>query len=91
MINDRDLAKTYGLSDDEIEALSADGDAYASGDWPSGVTRVGRPRKFDEEQTFIGFRDTVAVRAAIDMKAAAAGMSRSDYLRDLVRRDLASA
>ena len=40
---------------------------------------------------FVGFKDTPQKVAAMDERASKLGMSRSDYLRSLVRKDLASA
>ena len=47
--------------------------------------------KFGEPLQFVGFKDTPQKVAAMDERASKLGMSRSDYLRSLVRKDLASA
>ena len=91
MVTNRQLVEDYGLSEEEVGELEARAQAYASGQWPDGkTTRVGRPRRFADEPVSISFKDTAETRSALDQRASAAGMSRSDYLRALVHADLAA-
>jgi len=57
---------------------------------PTGEIMVGRPLMFGEEMKPVTFKETASKIAAINARAAELDMSRSDYLRFLVDRDLAS-
>lgn len=80
---------TY-LSDDMLEEIAQ---VFENGEWPEGTTQVlrGRPRILGEELQSITYRDAKSKVAAMDKRAASLHMSRSDYLRDLVSKDLAAA
>ena len=58
---------------------------------PTGEILVGRPLMFGEELKPVTFKVTESKVAAINARAADLDLSRSDYLRMLVDRDLASA
>ena len=58
---------------------------------PTGKIIVGRPLMFDEEMRPVTFKATPTKIAQIDERAAELDISRSDYLRQLVDRDLAKA
>ena len=89
MVSDKQLIEEYGIDAALVRALSERAAAYESGEWPSGKTKIGRPRTLGGDTVNITFRDSVAVRRAIDEKAKRLGISRSDYLRALVQNDLA--
>lgn len=78
------------VADEQMEAMAA---MFERGEWPEGRSRVvrGRPLLFGEELKAISFKVSARKVSALDGKAAAAGMSRSDYLRELVDKDLTSA
>jgi hypothetical protein len=75
------------LSDDMLSEIA---DMFERGEWPDGKTRIlrGRPLMLGEELKSITYKDTVSEIAAMDERAASLAMSRSDYLRHLVRQDL---
>jgi hypothetical protein len=81
----------FGVSSEEIERLAAPWEAGEVVGKPSGEIIVGRPLKFGEELRPIGFKETAHKIDAIDRRAAALGMKRSDYLRWVVDKDLATA
>ena len=66
---------------------------FERGEWPAGETRVvrGRPLKFGEELAAVTFKIPRRELSEVDARAKHEGMSRSDYLRRLVDRDLALA
>ncbi|MBQ9069375.1 MAG: hypothetical protein IJ131_10045 [Eggerthellaceae bacterium] len=80
---------TY-LSDETLEEIAQ---AFERGEWPEGTTRIlrGRPLILGEELQSVTYRDAKSKVAAMDKRAASLHMSRSDYLRDLVSKDLATA
>ena len=83
----KELEEMFGVTAeqlDEWEKEAAQGEQV-------GEIIVGRPLKFGEPLQFVGFKDTPQKVAAMDERASKLGMSRSDYLRSLVRKDLASA
>lgn len=78
------------VSDEQLEALA---EMFERGEWPVGETRVvrGRPLKFGEELASVTFKLPRRELSEVDARAKHEGMSRSDYLRRLVDRDLALA
>ncbi len=78
------------VSDEQLEALA---EMFERGEWPAGETRVvrGRPLKFGEELASVTFKIPRRELSEVDARAKHEGMSRSDYLRRLVDRDLALA
>lgn len=78
------------VSDEQLEALA---EMFESGEWPAGETRIvrGRPLKLGEELTSVTFRIPRRELTEMDARAKDEGISRSDYLRRLVDRDLALA
>lgn len=89
---DRDVVNDMlGMSEEEVAREAA---AFESGTWDRseyGMPGVGRPTIFGEAMKPVTFKETPTVIAAIDDRASALGISRSDYLRTLVAKDLASA
>lgn len=79
------------LTEKDIVRLA---EAAERGDYPgkpTGEILVGRPLLFGEELRPVTFKETERKIAEIDKKAASLNMTRSDYLRFLVDRDLATA
>ena len=89
-LGDKQLIEKCGLTQEEVSRLAEDAEAYASGNWPKGKTRIGRPRVLDENSTIVAFRESEEVILQLDRRARSAGMSRSDYLRALIQKDLAT-
>ncbi len=75
------------------EMLDEIADAFERGQWPGTSSRIvkGRPLILGEPLKSVTFKDTANELAAMDKRAASLNMSRSDYLRYLIRQDLASA
>ena len=78
----------YAVTDEQMEELA---DAFERGEWPKGESRIvrGRPLMLGEKMKSVTYKDTETEIALMDQRAATLGMSRSDYLRHLVRQDLA--
>jgi len=86
-----ELEKMFGVTTEQLDAWEQ---AFSRGELPgktAGEIIVGRPLKFGEELKFVGFKDTPRKVEAMDKRAAQLGMSRSDYLRSLVLKDLTTA
>lgn len=75
------------LSNEDLENIA---EMFERGEWPEGESKVlvGRPLKFGEELHSVTFKMPARKIAAIDAKAKEQDMSRSDYLRHLVDKDL---
>jgi len=83
------LEKKYGVTAAQIEEWS---EAAERGEYPGvakGEVIVGRPLLFNEELRPVTFKEPKSKIRAIDERAKALNMSRSDYLRSLVEKDLA--
>ena len=89
-MNATEIEKKYGISAERLDAI----DEQASrGVLPgeSGPVSAGRPLKFGTALKMVGYKEVPETVEAIDRRASSLGMTRSDYLRNLVRQDLAHA
>lgn len=82
----------YKLTSEDFDRL---GEACEQGNYPGTpgewvVRPQGRPSLCDEELVTIAFKVPASERRALDSKANSRGESRSEYLRGLVEKDLAS-
>ena len=77
------------LTDEMMEQIA---DAFERGEWPGTESRIlrGRPMLFGEQLQSITFKAPKRKIDAIDRKAESLGISRSDYLRSLLDKDLAT-
>ncbi len=91
MMSAEEIERKFGISAKEAEELAAPWERGEVAGEPVGEVIVGRPLKFGQPLKLVGFRDTPDEVEAMDQRAANLGMSRSDYLRHLVRQDLAAA
>ena len=85
----RQLEEKYGVTASQIKEWS---EAAERGEYPGvpkGEPIVGRPLLFGEEQKPVTFKEPKSRIIAIDERAKTLNMSRSDYLRSLVEKDLA--
>jgi hypothetical protein len=85
------LEKKFGVTSEQLSAWEQEATCGKLPGEPVGKVIVGRPLKFGEPLEFVGFKETSREVAAMDKRASQLGMSRSDYLRSLVREDLARA
>ena len=78
------------LTDEMIEQIT---EAFERGEWPGTESKIvrGRPLMLGEELQSVTFKVPVRKVAVLDSKAASLDMSRSDYLRRLLDKDLATA
>ena len=89
-ISAAEIEKKYGISAarlDEVDAKASRGELPGE----PGPVSVGRPLKFGTTLKMVGYKEVPETVEAIDRRAGSLGMTRSDYLRNLVRKDLASA
>lgn len=90
-MNREEINKKFGVTEEKLDEWA---EACERGEYPgkpTGEIMVGRPLMFGEEMKPVTFKETASKIAAINARAAELDMSRSDYLRFLVDRDLASA
>lgn len=90
-MNREEINKKFGVTEEQLDEWA---EACERGEYPgkpTGEIMVGRPLMFGEEMKPVTFKETASKIAAINARAAELDMSRSDYLRFLVDRDLASA
>lgn len=88
-MKEMELNKKFGLSDGEMERRAAE---YESGNWDvtqHGKIHVGRPTKFSEPMESITFREPASVIISIERRAEQKGFTKSEYIRELIRQDLA--
>ena len=78
------------LTDEMMDQIA---EAFERGEWPGTESRIlrGRPLMLGEELQSVTFKVPVRKVAALDRKAAKLDMSRSDYLRNLLDKDLSIA
>jgi len=85
-----EIEKKYGISTAKLDEID---ERASRGELPGepGPVSAGRPLKFGTALSMVGYKEVPETVEAIDRRAGSLGMTRSDYLRDLVRKDLASA
>ena len=82
VVSRAELMERFGLSEKEIEELEAAADAADRGEWPKGkITRIGRPSLYEEETETVSHKEPKSKIIALDAKARALGISRSQALR----------
>lgn len=86
----KEIEDYFGVTQEQIEEWD---DMLVRGEIPGvsvGEVVVGRPLKFGEHLRLVGFKETEQKIECMDKRADSLGMKRSDYLRWLVDKDLAS-
>lgn len=86
-----ELNKKFGVTEEQLDIWA---EACERGEYPGtpvGEVIIGRPRMFGEELKPVTFKETPRKVAAIDSRAASLNLSRSEYLRQVVDKDLATA
>ena len=87
----KELEEMFGVTAEQIEEWD---EMMIRGEIPGkpvGEVVVGRPLLFGVELKSVGFKETEEKIEAIDRRADSLGMHRSEYLRWLIDKDLASA
>lgn len=87
----KELEEMFGVTAEQIEewdGMMVRGEIPGK---PVGEVVVGRPLLFGVELKSVGFKETEEKIEAIDRRADSLGMHRSEYLRWLIDKDLASA
>lgn len=92
-MNATELEKKFGVTAEDIEKWDSDAQQGILPGAPSGemVTGPGRPMMFDAPMQQVSFKESSDTVEAMDRRADALGMRRSDYLRHLVENDLSCA
>ena len=88
---DRELEELFGISYErivEIDELACQG--IPPGEPAGPVIYFGRPPLYDETMVTVSFKAPPQKIAELDQRAKSLGMGRSQYLRALIDRDLAS-
>ena len=86
----KEIEDYFGVTQEQIEEWD---DMLVRGEIPGvsvGEVVVGRPLKFGEHLRRVGVKETEQKIERMDKRADSLGMKRSDYLRWLVDKDLAS-
>ena len=86
-----EINEKFGVTEEQLDEWA---EACERGEYPgepTGEIILGRPLMFGEEMKPVTFKETVTKIIAINARAAELDLSRSDYLRQLVDRDLAQA
>lgn len=86
----KEIEKNYGISASRLNEID---ERAVNGELPGkpGPVSAGRPLKFGTTLKMVGYKEVPETVEAIDRRAGSLGMTRSDYLRSLVRQDLAHA
>ena len=90
-MNREEINKKFGVTEEQLDewAEACERGEYAGK--PTGEIIVGRPLMFGEEMKPVTFKVPVAKVDRIKARAAELDLSRSDFLRMLVDRDLEKA
>lgn len=89
-ISATEIEKKYGIDSAKLDDID---EKASRGELPGepGPVSAGRPLKFSTPLKMVGYKEAPETIEAIDRRASSLGMTRSDYLRSLVRQDLVSA
>lgn len=84
-----ELEKLFDISPERIAQIDEDASrGVLPGEAGPVVTGPGRPPLFEEPMRQVTFKETDAKLSAMDERARQLGLSRSEYLRQLVDNDL---
>ena len=86
-----ELNELLGMSEQEQDAAALE---YENDTWDSshlGRVSTGRPSLFGAPMKSVTFKEAEPVIVQIDARAASLRMTRSEYIRGLIQKDLASA
>ncbi len=86
---EKDLEKFFGYTETELNEMAC---PFEEGEWPEGVTKLlGRPRLANEEIKVVSTKIPASELELIDRRAKAAGITRSQFIRDACRSAVARA
>lgn len=91
MLSEKAIEAKYGITTEEVEKWAEPWEAGDVPDNPVGKIIIGRPLKFGESMRPITFKETESKINEINERAQSLGMQRSDYIRWLIDKDLATA
>lgn len=93
VLSAEEVEEKFGITREQLDQWEKDATEGIFHCEPSGpvITGPGRPMMFGEEMRQVGFKEPLSRVALIDERAAQLGLKRSDYLRDLVEKDLAAS
>lgn len=80
-----------GLTEKEMDAIGVEYEEDAWNASALGAPKSGRPSLYDAPMRSVTFKEAAPTVAAMDARAASLKVSRSDYIRKLIERDLAQA
>ena len=85
-----EMNKLLGMTEAEMDSVAEEyeSDAWDSGNF--GKSLVGRPPLYEVAMGTVSFKEEKPKIELIDARALSLGMTRSDYLRQLVDKDLAA-
>ena len=86
-----ELEEMFGVTNEQLETWEEGLSKGVLPGEPAGPVLVGRPLLLGEEMRSVTYKDTATVIEVMDRRAESLGLSRSSYLRNLVRKDLANA
>ena len=93
VLSAEEIEERFGITAEQLDQWEDEASRGVLPGEPSGpvVTGPGRPMMFGEEMRQVGFKEPLSRVALIDARASQLGLKRSDYLRDLVEKDLAAS
>ena len=86
-----EMDELLGMTEDEMDSIAVE---YESDTWDSshlGKVSAGRPSLYDAPMRSVTFKEAEPIIVKIDERAASLKMTRSEYIRSLIDKDLASA
>ncbi len=89
-MNREEINALLGMSEEDLDKKAAE---YENGTWDRsafGKVQPGRPPLYDSAMGTISFKEQKSKIEQINMRAAKLKISRSDYMRQLVEKDLAA-
>ena len=88
-MTEKNIEELFEYTEAELDAMA---EPFESGEWPEGATKLlGRPKLADEEIKVVSTKMPLSELELIDRQAKAAGITRSQFIRDACRSAVARA
>lgn len=89
--DDEVLLREYGLTEADLRRFDRDAQSYEQGVFsPGNTVRIGRPPLSEEALVTVAFKIPKSKRDSMDLSARERGVTRSEFLRDLIDRELST-
>jgi hypothetical protein len=91
MTSRNEINARFGVTDEQLDAWAAEYDSQTFDVNDLGATTLGRPKLYDEDLETVSFRLPLSRIDAVEQTSKRLGISKSDFFRRAIDRELAVA